>query len=221
MKPFPLIFAKARRSTAIRMPALVGVQLLLLFLIHCSSSQLPIIHKTVFSGKNITHRKSGLTIRTDERKEIIAVTNTPYHFGLILPYSDRWEFHGDSQTCLIGKSKQTNVSLKIIQTRESPQSYLVWVKKRFFDARDVPGLVRTDTFTYKNVPVMRTEMDARKIPASAFSNALQLNFFTAKKWGSDLYFLHLSRIIRPAEPPVNEEKLLDYATESFQINFNR
>lgn len=100
--------------------------LLLLILFFCWSVNYAIAGSTYsikYSGEREL-QKNGTTIAGQDNIKIIALTNTLYHFGLILPYTGNWSFEINKgkkswpkilqeETVLSGNSGTINVTIKI------------------------------------------------------------------------------------------------------------
>jgi hypothetical protein len=192
-----------------------------LVIFHCASSHLPRLPKTLYSGQDVSDEKSGLTVMADSQKQVIAVTNMYYHYGLILPYSATWEFSGDNEVCFMGSSNKTNVSLKIFPWDRTPLENIMELKARFTGEQAMPGLMSADTMTVNGTLILRTETDASKLGGPELSGVKQLSFFALKKWENIGYLLHLSRLREQSDPPVDEELFKKFMSAGFSVDFNR
>lgn len=174
-----------------------------------------------FTGEKVLDKATGLAVTADESGSVIAVTNSKYHYGLILPYSKEWVFDCDIEGHLLrGNSGLMNVTVDLTEYSGTPESYLEEHKDYLNEPGRVPGLVDSQIIPRNDFSVLKTKLDLGQV-AEEQQGKVQLNYFIAKKWENELYMLHYSDIIEEAKiQDYNEEDIFNQL-EFFKVDFLR
>lgn len=194
-------------------------------------------YEIVFNGSAIVNHPTGLTIISDKKDDIIAVTNYKYHYGMILPYSNDWVFTTDERVHLRGNSGKKNVSLWIEEYHESPATYIIRHQEKLKEPGRTPGLIDSKIIPYHDSSILKNVIDLgkaieiysgnyqqkdREKMLEVFSGNYQLNYFIAKKWNSILYCMHYSDILNEEEiKDFNEELIFSFLYAGFHVDFKR
>lgn len=173
-----------------------------------------------YKGSEIFNPETGIYITG--KGNLLALSNGRLHYSLILPYSEDWVFNTEEACHLKGNSGPLNMDVQIlIETDLSPEEQITQLKEYLVSDKNPVTPSKIDLITHQGDVVLRTEVDGAKINA-VFQGVKHINFYCSKKSGGDLYKLHFSKVVRAnRSDPVADEKMLDFVTAGFSVDFQR
>lgn len=180
-------------------------------------------HKVAYRGHNLIERESGINVTAIKESGIVAVTSSRYHYSIILPYFDEWDFSWKSGQLLSGKSGGVNLNLTAIRSEDSPSAHLKKLRKVMSGPGVIPGMESMRLIRHNGERVLVTVVDgAKATDAEALSGVKHLNIFSLRKRKDVLYMLHLSTPYMEADGAKGlREEFLDYVTSGFDVNYMR
>lgn len=189
-----------------------------LILVSCQTSDTRVVK---YTGSGVFDHPTGLSIARDGSSPYIAVTNTHYHYGLILPFSTKWEFRVEKPYVLRGNAGTKNVSIRVETFEDSPDNYIRQLRERLNRPGKIPGLIKSHLLKFENSYILKNTIDLGMIN-ELFQGKFQINYFAAKKWESQLYYIHYSDIIDKKQIKNYKDKvILTYLDLGFQVDFKR
>jgi hypothetical protein len=174
-----------------------------------------------FYGKKVFDAERQITIIPGGDKEAVVISNLPYHYALVLPYSEEWKFTEDDRGILKGQAGPVNLTLTIYQSELPASAILSKVEERVLSHSHVIPIDNAKLIKYPAQDVYFAQNSAEKID-NVFKGVKMYNYFTVKKWKNIVYEYHLSRIFRPEElDRFDENKFLKFLTSGFVVDFAR
>ncbi|MGE5894229.1 MAG: hypothetical protein ACM34I_09265 [bacterium] len=194
--------------------------IILLVLISLAGASDNVVH---FRGSKVQNSRLGILIMPDAKKDIIAVTSPLRHFGLILPYSEEWEFTGDEQFLLKGKAGIIDLTLEMRRSDQEPRAFLESVRQSLVSRGATKGLKKAEIIIFKDIPVLRAEMDVEiETGSDRLRNEKRISFWVVKQWEDTLYTLHLSQRVDLKNPKgFDETAFMNYVAVGFHVDFLR
>jgi len=187
----------------------------LLIATHCLASPKSIHYR----GKDFLDDASGISVFAQGEK-VIGLGNSNLHYLLILPYSKEWTFDISETYYLLGNAGPLNISIQVLlDTDVSADEQLILLKDELCVKDVAPS--KFEYVKHREGTVLRTEVDCGKID-KVFEGAKQINFYAVKKWEQTMYTYHFSKMVsRDGSDPLSDEKILDFLTAGFFLDFKR
>lgn len=172
-----------------------------------------------YRGKDFLDDASGVSVFA-QGKDIIGLGNSTCHYLLVLPYSNEWTFDISETYHLTGHAGLLNMSIQVLLEADvSADEQLIQLKDDL-GVKDVAPS-KFEYVKHREETVLRTEVDCEKID-KVFEGAKQINFYAVKKWEQTMYTYHFSKMVsRDGSDPLSDEKILDFLTVGFFLNFKR
>ena len=210
-----ILDSNAKRHMALPLAALLVASIAVLS--GCSPN------RAAYRGFDLIERESGINVTAGHEERIIAVTSTRSNYSLILPYSDKWDFSWREGYLLQGRSGGVNVVLRAMVTEETPDEHLRKLKRNLEQPGTMPGLEGARIIRHRGERVLVTVVDgARATETRSLSGVKHLNLFSARKWKSALYLLHISTPYLEAGGSAGiRDEFLDYSTAGFSASYMR
>jgi hypothetical protein len=168
------------------------------------------------TGKDVFD-STGILVRGDGARKLIALTNFPFRYAVALPYSEKWVFHIEKGH-LKGNAGPVNFDVQIWGGDETPDQHLTRLKNYLLSINKTSS-ARPDAIeisTYRSLAFLRNEVDVGEY-APALKGAKHVNFYSVRKRGDTLFKLHLSVVVDPDAPAAVEETYRQFATEGFVL----
>lgn len=178
--------------------------------------------KYIFKDQTIIDEKTGITIMTNETKDLIIVTNYILQYAIIFPYNNQWEFDINDKYAIIGNCGTINISLQIHENNnKTTEEFLSDLMKIYTENKSKCGVIDAKLIQYNKDLVLRTVVDPTIIyKDDTFKNVKQINYYSTKTFNNIRYVYH-SSVIVDNDKKINEEDFLNFATRGFFIDFGR
>jgi hypothetical protein len=178
--------------------------------------------KYIFKDQTIIDEKTGITIMTNETKDLIIVTNYILQYAIIFPYNNKWEFEINDKYALIGNCGTINISLQIHENNnKTTEEFMSDLMKIYTENKSKYGVIDAKLIKYNKDLVLQTVVDPTIIyKDDTFKNVKQINYYSTKTFNNLRYEYH-SSVIVDNDKKINEKDFLNFATKGFFIDFGR
>lgn len=178
--------------------------------------------KYIFKDQTIIDEKTGITIMTNETKDLIIVTNYILQYAIIFPYNNQWEFDINDKYAIIGNCGTINISLQIHENNnKTTEEFLSDLMKIYTENKSKCGVIDAKLIKYNKDVVLRTVVDPTIIyKDDTFKNVKHINCYSTKTF-NNIRYVHHSSVIVDNDKKINEEDFLNFATRGFFIDFGR
>jgi len=174
-----------------------------------------------YRGGEVIDDPTGIIVKSDDDKKIIAVTSWNDHYALILPYRTDWKFTVERGKRLRGNGGPMNVTLMMERYQITPEDEIKYIRNHLTSDKHPMPPDKTEVLKVNGEPVLRTEINAERID-KAFKGVKHINYYSAKTWKGMLYTLHVSQVVGAEEAKTfNEGPLRAYVTKGFSVEFMR
>lgn len=178
--------------------------------------------KYIFKDQTIIDEKTGITIMTNETKDLIIVTNYILQYAIIFPYNNQWEFDINDKYAIIGNCGTINISLQIHENNnKTTEEFMSDLMKIYTENKSKYGVIDAKLIKYNKDLVLQTVVDPTIIyKDDTFKNVKQINYYSTKTFNNLRYEYH-SSVIVDNDKKINEKDFLNFATKGFFIDFGR
>lgn len=176
-----------------------------------------------FKGKSFQDSRDGITVIRSEEAPFITISSSRFHYFLVLPYADEWNFVLDEKSMLRGTSGRVNVTLFGGQSAQTPVEALERHRSRLLANKSTKGVEKIELIHFGGEPLLRQTQDAEAATGSSEHRGAKIyQFFAARKWKDELFLLHLSTLVAPGEQDAQlEEKYSFMVAKGFRVDFMR
>lgn len=173
-----------------------------------------------YSGKDIIDDKGGFCVMGQRSDNVIAVTNLPHHYGLILPYAEDWKFWIPPSTLISGSSQQVSFSITQIVTENSDSIYLEIMKQNLLHSGANNGLKDAQIVECKGIPVLKIRSDV--VQTNDNQRFTQFSYYSVKRTSSLVYVFHISQLLNSECTSWDgDDAFIRYAAVGFQADFGK
>ena len=175
--------------------------------------------KVVFTGQKITDPRGAYQITPEGKKEGVVFVNLQDHFGVVLPYSERWEFSIHGQHALFGHSGLVNVTVDLLENAGgTDHDFLDSLMGSLLKNKATNGTTAARIAEYQGREVVLSIVDASVVAKDdAFKRVKGYNYFATRSDGKVRLKYNLSLTVDGDKPTIDPNLLVRNATLGLNV----